>query len=555
VARLSSFLSFDFFPGIFSCLFRPPHFLPFPAAAFVCLFPPPTSCQLVLPMAASLQRESAHDHRSLLLGMCIILLASWTGCDGNEDAGLQAPEESPPLRIFSVTPGRVVAGQTVIIRGEGFGSDPADLDVSFDGISALVEAISSAELEVIVPAGLSSGEVAVRVARKASGSSVQASVTLIETGPPFVSVSAGSGFTCGIVFQRGAHCWGFGTSGQLGIGTPLNHSPRPLAVAGGAAFESVSAGSAHACAVSAGGGAYCWGRNESGQLGNGAKGEAPAPVPVRTEIPFTSLAAGIFHTCGLDPAGRPYCWGRNDSGQLGDGTTDDRLLPTRVAGDLVFTTLTVGGFHACGLTPHGQAYCWGENRNGELGDGTRSGGLTPVQVAGGITFSSLSAGRAPPVALADVGEHTCGLTPAGQAYCWGFNAYGQLGNGRIVESLAPSPVVGTTVFRAISAGAFHTCGVSTSGEAACWGANDSGQLGSGAINPVVSVPVPVIGGISFTTVSAGGAGKSALSAVRAHTCGLTQAGIVFCWGRNSSGQLGSGSISEQSTPIPVTRPG
>jgi alpha-tubulin suppressor-like RCC1 family protein len=230
------------------------------------------------------------------------------------------------------------------------------------------------------------------------------------------------------------------------------------------------------------------------------------------------------------------------------------LEPTPVTGGLRFGALSAGGSHTCGLTDSGLIYCWGDNRHGELGDGSVATSVAPRAVAAGLSFQAVSAGRPPAVSSNFAGGHTCGLALGGQAYCWGFNSHGQLGDGSQTERAVPVPVSSAATFRSISAGSLYTCGVTNEGIGLCWGANDAGQLGGGLANSESSVPVPVLGRLRFESIAASSASKGVLIAGRPHTCGLTAGGIAFCWGRNDSGQLGSGAISEQSVPLPVVQP-
>ena len=156
-----------------------------------------------------------------------------------------------------------------------------------------------------------------------------------------------------------------------------------------------------------------------------------AIVSVTAGASFTRLSGALAHNCGLTSSGTAYCWGLNFAGQLGDGTTtESRRTPVLVAGNLAFTSLSVGGSHTCGLTSSGAAYCWGYNRYGQLGDGTTTDRRTPVLVAGNLAFTSLSAGVL----------HTCARTSSGAAYCWGSNYYGALGDGTLISRLVPTPV-------------------------------------------------------------------------------------------------------------------
>jgi alpha-tubulin suppressor-like RCC1 family protein len=478
-----------------------------------------------------------------------IAALSLLSCDGRQEPS--APVTGP--RLLSVTPDRAVPGQAVVLGGSGFGEDPARVSITFGDVRAEPLSVSETSIEVVVPDGVPSGEVAVQVSIAGLPTPATATLLVLPSGPRFSAIGAGGGFTCGIVRDEGAFCWGSGIGGLLGVGAELNHSPVPLRVSGGAAFRAIGVGRLHACALDPGGAAFCWGRNGSGQLGDGTMTPRPAPVPVAGGMAFTAISAGGFHTCGLVAGGEAWCWGENALGQLGVADTGVSAVPLPVAGGLRFSSISAGGFHTCGLTADGQAWCWGTNGHGELGTGTRENSSVPVRVASGLAFSSLSAGRSHSASRL-AGGHTCALAADGQAWCWGFNLDGQLGDGTQQESPLPVPVDTETRFRTISAGAFHTCGVTLEDVPLCWGANDAGQLGGGLVNRSVTRPIAVLGRLRLELVSAGPASKSAIEAVRSHTCGLTSGGQAFCWGRNDSGQLGGGQVSTQSVPVPVVSP-
>src|SRR5207245_347965 len=143
-----------------------------------------------------------------------------------------------------------------------------------------------------------------------------------------------------------------------------------------------------------------------------------------------------LHTCGVTAAGTAYCWGGNGIGQLGDGSTTNRLTPVLVVAPagVSFAAVDAGDFHTCGVTAAGTAYCWGGNGFGQLGDGTTPYRLTPVLVAPGVSFAAVTPARL----------HTCGVTPAGTAYCWGSNSVGQLGDGTITDRSSPVLVPGVS---------------------------------------------------------------------------------------------------------------
>jgi alpha-tubulin suppressor-like RCC1 family protein len=308
-------------------------------------------------------------------------------------------------------------------------------------------------------------------------------------GLTFIAVSPGYNHSCGLTTGGAAYCWGYNSNGQLGDGTRTTRLS-PVPVSGGLTFAAVSAGAQHTCGVTTGGAAYCWGSNYSGELGASTSETCPptsgncstTPLAVSGGLTFAAVSAGTFHTCGLTTGGGAYCWGGNSAGELGDGTTTTRGRPAPVAGGLTFAAVSAGVGHSCGLTTGGAAYCWGDNTEGGLGDGTTTRRLSPVLVAGGLTFAEVRAG----------GAVTCGVTTGGGAYCWGENGFGQLGDGTTVSyRVSPVPVSGGLSFAAVSAGTYHTCGVTTGGAGYCWGSNYTGQLGDGTTTYRSSSPVRV----------------------------------------------------------------
>jgi len=161
-----------------------------------------------------------------------------------------------------------------------------------------------------------------------SGPSIPA---LVPGGLSFRSVTVGIVATCGLVVGGAAYCWGYNGFGQLGVGPGTASSSSPLPVAGALTYGTVATFWYHTCAVATGGHAYCWGRDERGELGNGTTGDTLyTPTPVSGTLTFASIATGTDNTCALATSGTAYCWGWNNQGQLGDGTTSDRSAPTRV---------------------------------------------------------------------------------------------------------------------------------------------------------------------------------------------------------------------------------
>jgi alpha-tubulin suppressor-like RCC1 family protein len=372
------------------------------------------------------------------------------------------------------------------------------------------------------------------------GTSAVVSTDAAAAALAFLQVSAGHEHSCGLTSDNRAYCWGRNSSGQLGDGTTAERLI-PVPVAGSRRFRQISASVNSTCAVTTDYRAYCWGENELGQLGDGTTSRRLTPVAVAGGRLFRQVSSTFQHACALaSTGGRIFCWGDNSDGQLGIGSRTGpqtgnfgpySSTPVRVAGTLVFRQVSVGNYHSCAVTTDDRAWCWGFNRQGQVGDSSSVWRrLKPTRVSGGHAFRQIDADR----------EHTCAVTTGNQAYCWGNGLFGQLGITVLAKRSYPAAVSGGHQFRRITAGEFHTCAETPSDRTYCWGNNGTGQVGDGTdVNR--PAPVQVVGGHLFAQVSAGGF----------HTCARTEAGAAYCWGRGFAGQLGNGVAANSLTPSAV----
>jgi alpha-tubulin suppressor-like RCC1 family protein len=360
-------------------------------------------------------------------------------------------------------------------------------------------------------------------------------------------VSGGLNLTCGVTTDSVPHCWGENIYGQLGIGDSLGPeqcqifgtlsacSTRPIRVAGNHRFGRVSAGSNHACGVTADFQAWCWGLNNSGELGDGTQKDGLVPVRV-AGVRFRQVDAGWGYTCGVSyPDSHLYCWGFDNRGRLGIGApvATSVLKPTPVLSTLTFRQISAGIEHTCAITATtGRAFCWGRNISGELGDSTHVLSRNrPAEVVGKHVFRQIDVS----------GTHTCAVTTTNKAYCWGNGRSGEIGNGHAYLSFWPRAVSGGLSVRRVTTGGVFTCAETVDNKAYCWGLSN-GVLGNGdASGTAVLTPVLVSGSHAFAQINAG----------YSHTCGKTTLGVGWCWGNDQYGDLGDGNTAETVRPIPV----
>jgi alpha-tubulin suppressor-like RCC1 family protein len=296
-------------------------------------------------------------------------------------------------------------------------------------------------------------------------------VTIVET-PATVMVTTGEFNSCALIDNGTVRCWGANTSGTVGNGQTSAPVKLPATVSNLDGVINVSLGRLHACALTASGGIYCWGANESGQLGLGDLDDRHTPAEVDMDA-AVSIAAGDRHTCAVMATGDVQCWGLNEHGQLGTGDFASTVWPEAVLSVDLVVDVVAGKDHTCALRSNGTIRCWGANGKGQLGDGTTvdKPQQTPVPALNQVI--DISAGLA----------HTCVTVVDGTASCWGSNGSAELGDpGAGTFSASPVAVIELlSDVRTIEAGTYSTCALGYDGLVQCWGYNNNAHLGTGQL--------------------------------------------------------------------------
>jgi len=343
-----------------------------------------------------------------------------------------------------------------------------------------------------------------------------------------------------------AYAWGSDSNGQLGNGPDVTaDQDEPYALQGNLNFQQITADESHACALQTDGTAYCWGKNTRGQLGDNDLGtDKDVPTPVSGNHKFIKIDSGNLHTCALKANGTAWCWGGDDSGQLGNGAgiSGNQDEPTQVVNisDFVDVQASIGGgatSYSCGLRANGEIWCWGGDSDGQLGNGsgTTADQEEPVLVQGPTNFVQLGVSE----------RHACGVTEDGSAWCWGYGADGSLGQGEASSSGVPVQVSDIDDFIQVSGSMNNssTCGLRSNGEVWCWGKNVGGRLGIGNEDGADYLTPQKVINISDAVKLAGGFN---------HSCALISNGEAWCWGVGANGQKGDGTTASSGTPTQVS---
>lgn len=380
-------------------------------------------------------------------------------------------------------------------------------------------------------------------------------------------ISASPASTCGVTDDGIVYCWGNNSSGKLGDNTLVTPRLIPTTIyttglpSGDEIYSSISSRSgSFACAITSNQKPYCWENNTYGQVGNSTT-TTPylSPTATSTSYSFTSISTGWYHTCGTISSNDLYCWGYNMNGQLGYGVRGigtDRSTPTLVSttnldtGCKAFNTVSSGHDITCGISTNNKAFCWGYNSAGQAGNGTSNtyqNAPYPVTVSGmpsyDQTFISIAA---------DSQSATCGITTSNNVYCWGNGSSGSVGDNTGSVRLVPASIYTTGLpsgddkYKAISVGGEDVCAISSNDTLYCWGRNSSGQLGNGGTDNKLSPTA-----VDVSALPASHQKFKAIAVEQDHACAITTTGRLYCWGDNTYGQFGNNSTSSSYVPVLV----
>ena len=350
-----------------------------------------------------------------------------------------------------------------------------------------------------------------------------------------IEIETGNDATCFITLNDVNYCQGTGSNGQLGYGstgspttpTKINHFEQPL--------KSLSMKNRHSCGIDYENSLWCWGYNNYGQLGIGNTNQYAERQEVTQDLTGKELGivqqvdVGINeHSCAIIDFSA-YCWGYNNNGQLGDSSYTNRNRPTKVKApdNARFTDLSLGAYHTCGIIENGSVYCWGYNNRGQLGDNSIDNANIP-------NYTRIPGNKEKAIAITSGEHHTCALMDNNSIYCWGWNNYGQLGDGTYTNRNIPiiSQINPTNDIVQISAGLRFTCALIENGSIYCWGYNDYNQIEGDESNELGSyIPNPY-----YVNITDNG-NFASFDAGYTNVCAISKSSDIRCWGEDT-GNIG-----------------
>ncbi len=324
---------------------------------------------------------------------------------------------------------------------------------------------------------------------------------------------------------------------------------------------SISLGSAHGSALTNENRVFSWGNNYWGELGDFTNINRNVPVDITANfnlasneiITFISLGSG--NSSAITSFGRVFTWGRNTEGQLGDGTTISKNYPNDITSQFSLLSndkmvgISMGYLHSASYSYYGNVFTWGKNSSGSLGDGTLINKLNPNNITNFFTFEE----NEKTISISTSENFTLSITNLGSVFSWGYNFYGQLGIGNNIQSTLPINITNTFnldneyKIMQVATGEKHCLSVSNNGLIFSWGYNGYGQLGSG--NFISSnIPKSISGKLALYNNEI----PNKIASGYNHSLILTNEGRVFIWGSNDVGQLGDNTKVIKPSPFELT---
>lgn len=371
------------------------------------------------------------------------------------------------------------------------------------------------------------------IAANFCGTSTFSNILSVEVSPFHslrnLPIAAGGFHSLSLCSSGSVRGWGKNQYGQLGDGATNYTDDIPDSVIGLNNIIALYAGERHSLAIKSDSTVWAWGGNQAGQLGDSTSTQRNTPVNVHGLQKIISIDGGYSHSLAIKNDGTAWAWGSNYWGQLGDSTIMNRIVPVQVHNLTGIVAIAGGNGHSLALKNDSTVWAWGENNQGQLGDSSNIDKHYPVQVIGLSGIIAIAAGY----------EHSLALKNDGTVWAWGHNSYGQLGDSSNTARIVPVQVKNLNGITAIAGGGYFSLALKNDSTVWGWGNNGSGELGDGTFaSRNVPVQMNLLTGITY------------ISAGDGHSLVLKSDSTVWACGYNYFGQLGDGTNLFFDSPVP-----